>query len=321
MKTITDDQRQLIHAVIAEGLTNLPAGVLEKDLLITAVLGSLAELSSLDFAVVFCGGTCLAKAHGLIRRMSEDLDFKILVPPGLSRSAQSRKLSQMKQALANHFSNMGFRIAPGGITARDENNYFSLMLQFQSAFSKVVSLRSEIQVEFTVRPVLLATQQLPIRSMLEVLARRPTKAFELTCVGIEETLAEKTLSLLRRTAELLAGRNRDDFDPRLVRHLYDIHEIVSHHPNLPAALHPGLFASLVAVDAVQFSNQHPELVKDSAAELNRALAVIKNGRMFRDHYGRFLNDLVFGEPVAFDAALAAFDAVATRLLAQLPESL
>jgi hypothetical protein len=24
MKTITDDQRQLIHAVIAEGLTNLP---------------------------------------------------------------------------------------------------------------------------------------------------------------------------------------------------------------------------------------------------------------------------------------------------------
>jgi hypothetical protein len=252
--------------------------------------------------------------------MSEDLDFKVLVPPGLSRTAQSRKLSLMKQTLAKHFSGMGFHIAPGGVTAHDQNNYFSFKLQFQSAFSKVVSLRSEIQVEFTVRPVLLATQQLPIRSMLEILTLRPTKVFELTCAGVEETLAEKTLSLLRRTAELLAGRNRDNFDPRLVRHLYDIHEIVSHHPHLPAALRPGLFATLAAADALQFSNQHPEFVKDSAAELTRALAVIKNERMFGDHYGRFLNDLVFGEPIAFDAALAAFDAVATKLLAQLPES-
>lgn len=320
MKTITEDQRQLIHAVVAEGLSSLPAGVLEKDLLITEVLASLAELACLAFPVVFCGGTCLSKAHGLIQRMSEDLDFKVLVPQGLSRSASSRQLSHMKQTLAGHFSGGGFYVPAGGITARDENNYFSLMLHYQSAFSKVVSLRAEIQVEFTVRPVVLATQRLPIRSMLEVSAALPTQAFELTCVGIEETMAEKTLSLLRRTAEWLAERNRADFDPRLVRHLYDVHQIVRNHPKLPSALHPGLFATLVAADAAQFANQHPESARDPATEMARALELIKAEPLFRDHYGRFLSDLVFGETVAFDAALTAFDGVATRLLAQLPAS-
>lgn len=320
MKTITDGQRQLIHAVVAEGLSSLPAGVLEKDVLMTEVLASLAELASLDFPLVFCGGTCLSKAHGLIQRMSEDLDFKLLVPQELSRSARSRQLSHMKQALAGLFSANGFYVPADSITASDENNYFSLMLGYQSTFARVVSLRAEIQLEFTVRPVVLATQRLPVRSLLAVSAGLSTQAFELTCVGIEETLTEKILSVLRRTAQWLAGRNRADFDPRLARHLYDVHQIVRAHRELASALRPGLFATLVAADTSRFARQHPEFAKDPVAEMARALAAVRTDPLFREHYDRVLDDLVFGEAVAFDAALTAFEGVATGLLAQLADS-
>lgn len=70
MKTITAREHELITSAIGEGLTTLPAGVIEKDLLITAVLHTVSTLKSDDIQFVFCGGTCLSKAHGLSERMS-----------------------------------------------------------------------------------------------------------------------------------------------------------------------------------------------------------------------------------------------------------
>lgn len=317
MKIITEHQRLLINAVGAEGLSGLPAGVLEKDLLVTDALSSLAALTSFAFPIVFCGGTCLSKAHGLIQRMSEDLDFKVLVPESLSRSARSTQLREMKQRLVLHFSNLGFHVPAEGIIARDENNYFSLMLHFQSAFSAVVSLRPEIQVEFSARPVFLATQLLPIDSLLGGLTTAQTQAFKLSCVGVEESLAEKVLALLRRTAEVLNQSNPVAFDPRLVRHLYDVHQIVTTHPKLLTELQPGLFAKLVAGDAAQFANQHPAFADNPVAELTRALATIHADEALSLHYRHFVDDLVFGAPVAFSVALATFDTAASSLLKQL----
>jgi predicted nucleotidyltransferase component of viral defense system len=94
MKTITTQEHELILASRNEGLTNLPPGIFEKDLLLTEVLQAINTTDREDIGLVFCGGTCLSKAHGLIDRMSEDIDFKLVVPQGLSRSARSRRLSQ-----------------------------------------------------------------------------------------------------------------------------------------------------------------------------------------------------------------------------------
>jgi len=90
MKTITAQEHDLILAVRNEGLTELPPGVLEKDLLLTEVLQAINTADKDGIGLVFCVGTCLSKAHGLIDSMSEDIDFKLVVPTGLSRSARSR---------------------------------------------------------------------------------------------------------------------------------------------------------------------------------------------------------------------------------------
>ncbi len=318
MKTITERERQLINAVTAEGLTSLPAGVLEKDMLITAALRGLATADALGFPLVFCGGTCLSKAHRLTGRMSEDLDFKVQVPAALSRSARDRKLSQFKKNLIAHFSAAGFDVPAEHVIARDGNRYISLMLRYASVFPRVVSLRPEIQVEFTDRPAALATHVLPLQSLLEISSGLPGQVFEMACIGIEETLAEKTLSLLRRTAECIAGRQRSDDDPRLVRHLYDIHEITRKHPKIVARLPAAFFSELVGADARQFANQHPEFAANPRQEMALALAALKTDQRYRSNYAEFLDELVYGERVDFDASIAAFDQVAANLLAKIP---
>ncbi|NCA17866.1 MAG: hypothetical protein EBS90_12625, partial [Betaproteobacteria bacterium] len=68
MKEISAYERDLILAVTGEGRSPLPAGVLEKDLVVTAVLRSLARFQG-NTQLVFCGGTCLAKAHRRVQRM------------------------------------------------------------------------------------------------------------------------------------------------------------------------------------------------------------------------------------------------------------
>ena len=317
MKTITERERQLINAVVAEGLTKLAAGVLEKDLFITEALRGLAETRTLDFPLVFCGGTCLSKAHRLIQRMSEDLDFKLLAPAALSRSARGRKLGKFKKMLIALVSESGFDVPTKEVVAWDENRYFSLMLRYESVFPRVVSLRSEIQIEFADRPVALATHRLPIRSLLEELANLPGQVFEMTCIGVEETLAEKILSLLRRTAEFLAGRHRGDYDSRLVRHLYDIHAILHEHPQLESGLSAAFFSELVEADAKQFGNQYPEFATNPNREMAIALKALRNDQRFRSFYAGFLDDLVYGEATDFDAAISAFERVAARLLAEI----
>src|SRR5690606_40970664 len=99
MKAITDDERDLILDLSNEGVTSLPPGVLEKDLLVTEALSAITRHAYGPVKPIFCGGTCLSKAHRLIERMSEDIDFKLVVPEDLTRSGRGKLLKAYKQQL------------------------------------------------------------------------------------------------------------------------------------------------------------------------------------------------------------------------------
>lgn len=321
MKTITAREHDLILAVRSEGMTSLPPGIFEKDLLITEVLRSIVATDSDGIGLVFCGGTCLSKAHGLIERMSEDIDFKLVVPVGLSRSARSRVLSQFKKRLVTVFQDVGFQVPGDQIIARDENNYISLNLLYQSRFAPVASLRPELKLEFNARPPVLPVAPLPISSMLDTLVQAPKTELQVECISVEETLAEKVLSFLRRTAEVRAGRNRADYDDRLVRHLYDVRAIAHGREGLVNALPHAHFAALVAGDAAQYRNQYSEFLQDPVGQMRVALDALHNEtNVFERDYFKFVDELVFGDPVSFADARAAFVDLAERLISQLKPS-
>jgi hypothetical protein len=64
-----------------EEATDLPAAHVEKDFWVTEVLRGVAQQTAeTGVSAIFKGGTSLSKAHGLIKRFSEDVDIIVVVP-------------------------------------------------------------------------------------------------------------------------------------------------------------------------------------------------------------------------------------------------
>lgn len=65
----------------------LPSPALvEKDFHVAKALAAVEMLDTSHLRLVFSGGTALCRAHRLIRRMSEDIDFKIVTSQLLTNS-------------------------------------------------------------------------------------------------------------------------------------------------------------------------------------------------------------------------------------------
>jgi len=314
MKTITARDRDLILEVTGEGLTSLPAAVLEKDLLITEILQRMTGMDTGAMKLVFCGGTCLSKAHGLIERMSEDIDFKVIVPEGLSRTARSKRLSWLKKQVVDFLCGEGFTLSEQELIARDENNYVSLNIRYASHFASVASLRPEIKVELSARSPLLPVEHLPIRSILGMMVDPASLGISVECLGVQETLGEKILSFLRRTAEAMAGRNRAEYDDRLIRHLYDVSVILHSRTSLAKGLSAAVFQQMIVADGVQFSQQYPEFRENPSGEMRKALERLKSDEGFALQYNRFVDELVYGDPITFAVARRDFIMFAERFL-------
>jgi hypothetical protein len=80
--------RRLVET-IAAALGAKP-GLVEKDWHVVRVLAVLASLDHGNVKPAFSGGTALSKGWGLIKRFSEDIDFKIAMPPATT-GAQAKK--------------------------------------------------------------------------------------------------------------------------------------------------------------------------------------------------------------------------------------
>lgn len=53
----------------------------EKDWYVVQAIKALVGLGGTDIVPIFSGGTALLKGHGLIKRFSEDIDFKLSLSP------------------------------------------------------------------------------------------------------------------------------------------------------------------------------------------------------------------------------------------------
>src|SRR5580692_3362017 len=100
-------------AVIEEVALELginPAFV-EKDWYVVQILQIIGSMDLLGAKTIFAGGTALAKAHRLLQRFSEDIDFRLVYPAlaTLSRNERRKQLSVLKQlihsAITKHFPN------------------------------------------------------------------------------------------------------------------------------------------------------------------------------------------------------------------------
>ena len=82
-------------------LTGIDPSFIEKDWFVTQVVAALAAFSYAGFELIFTGGTALSKAHKLIERFSEDVDFRVIAP----QEQQSRKARSELKMVTLHRAN------------------------------------------------------------------------------------------------------------------------------------------------------------------------------------------------------------------------
>ena len=344
MRTITQKQFQSLEDLSAQGLLlQLPLQTAEKDIHVTELLRGLSTLGvhhghfrDLDprrgeitrhdtgIQLVFAGGTCLSKAHGLISRMSEDIDIKVILTPTdkpLKKGRGDRvRLIALHAAVSHLLEELSFPLLKhndgSNPRIRDAHRYYVAGAAYESAYLQIPSLRPELKLEIIQRQPLLPFETLEFGYLYEQIAGLPpSTSLAISCISIAETTAEKVLSLLRRCAYKWDGHQKNgDLDPALVRHVYDVACIAQKSPgSLQAA--KGIFKQLVLNDRDEFKNQNPDFDTDPFGVLRRTLDAAKANGHLQEQYSEKLMPLVYDKNrPSFHQSFEIFETVSRDLL-------
>jgi predicted nucleotidyltransferase component of viral defense system len=278
-----------------EQLGRLPEAMLEKDVFITEASLALGQLSDQHVRVVFCGGTSLSKAHRLIERMSEDVDFKLDVRPTESKNARRNLLRGFRDRALAALKELGYEIdAREHVKSRDASTYTSIQLHYTTRFTAHAAIRPHVQIELNAFSPRVATRELEIQTLVSRDRLGLSCVGRLHCLDVSETMAEKLISFTRRTAQYLAGKNRAPFDSTLVRHLYDVHQLLRAQA-VDETIVYRLASEISSSDAQEFKGQHPEYEKDPIGETRRALAALDTDRQFSEWYMQYVDAMIYGD--------------------------
>jgi predicted nucleotidyltransferase component of viral defense system len=268
---------------------------------------------------VFCGGTSLSKGYGLIQRMSEDIDFKLVLPEAWSRSQIREQLRGLRHRLVERLREAGYALPEAGITAQNENRYACFALGYVPQFTLATALRPELRLDFTVHAPQMATTAVQVEPLLADYIPWQSDAVVHQAVAVPETMVEKVVSFLRRTAGWQEQQEHDPEDAQLVRHLYDVHQLLLVTPQDASAmeLQQQLFDHTVAADQEKFGRRDQLFGNNPRSQLEQALVQLQSSGEIEDLYERFVDELVWGPAVPFEIARDGFSQLASALLAGL----
>lgn len=203
---------------VAEDLGTSP-GLIEKDWHVVRALGVIAQVEPGGMAPAFSGGTSLSKGWDLIKRFSEDIDFKVAEPPAASASAGQRARSSYRKRMFDALSRSGFELE-GPPEIKNDSRFFAADLAYGAQFGTGQGLRPHIRIEVSFRPPAVAPVVRPIRSLIAAAARQPAEVTTFPCIDVVETAADKLSALAWRVRIRRRGAPKDD--PAIVRHLHDL---------------------------------------------------------------------------------------------------
>lgn len=169
--------------------------LIEKDYFCTVVLECLSVSAA---ALVFRGGTCLAKIHAEFYRLSEDLDFIIAAPLDASRSDRSRLAARSKRAVGTIGREVPrLRIITALTGANDSSQYTAVL-----GYTSLLSTREEtLKIEIGLREPLLrpATPGEARTLLLDPISNAPVvPVLPVACLSRAEAMAEKLRAAMSR---------------------------------------------------------------------------------------------------------------------------
>jgi len=185
------DQR-LVQQVA--GVLATDEGLVEKDWHVVRALAVIAAVDHGAAAPAFSGGTSLSKGWGLIKRFSEDIDFKVAMPAAASRTKARQQRSAYRERILDALTAGGFTQA-GAPLVGDQSRFFSVDLTYPSLFSIGPGLRPHIRVEMSFHAPALPPIARPIQSLIAMAQHQPPEVLAFPCIDPVETAADKLSAL------------------------------------------------------------------------------------------------------------------------------
>jgi len=282
--------------------------LVEKDWYVVKALAALAAVDTGDFRLVFGGGTALSRAYKLTKRMSEDVDLKIICDKNPSRGA----LRKLRAAITDALLDADFVFDPenqGHRVSMYEGRYTKYQLPYKPIAEGKGILRPEVQIETSVWPLRREAENKPVTSFIAEAYGREPELPNIACSSLLETAAEKLVALTWRAGSELAGL-REERDPTLVRHIYDLHMIREH---VDASAVAALAHEVMLADAKTRGGKFPAWQKDPLGETLRAIGGIPKDKVFVDGYANFQRDMVYGDKPDFTSAMGTLNMLADHL--------
>lgn len=289
--------RRLVEDIAAR-LTTDP-GLIEKDWHVTRAIGVLAAVDHEGAAPAFGGGTSLSKAWGLIRRFSEDIDFKVTMPP-VSRNRARRARSAYRERILAALAAAGFQ-PMGEVAKRDENRFFSAAFLFPSLFTAGRGLRPHIRIEMSLAPPALPATSRPIGSLIAAARGQAPELAAFLAVDPVETAADKLSALAWRVHA--RRRGTPDDDPTIIRHLHDLAALKRSVEAAPAFVR--LVHGALATDQGRGGEAVPA---DPATLFTGMLERLGGDPLWAEEYAHFVDAVSFARPedrIGFEVALGA----------------
>jgi predicted nucleotidyltransferase component of viral defense system len=333
MKSLSKEQANTIFDLYQEQ-RKVHISALEKDIHVTDVIKEIASMKSPHFDIVFCGGTCLSKAYGILERMSEDIDFKIVAKSTynpISKSEAKKDREKLRDNVLEILVNNGY-LSKEDLEndkgkpqkdreiskARDEYNYNQINVKYKSENELSEVLRdARVQVELNFTTMQMSSVVKSVGYIYKELIADSSKEVEISCISLEEAFCEKLISFPRRLALFNVDQEKQnelrsecekngiqydsskarDFDKTLVRHIYDVYQIKLKYPNIDTDTQQmnNFMRENIRKDALDFKGQHEAFTIHPINELMKAMDSAKNNAEIKIAYEQFVIDMVYSD--------------------------
>lgn len=279
---------------------------IEKDWFAVQLLVLISGLqSSKDVKTVFSGGTSLSKGYGLIKRFSEDLDFILTLPEGVSLSAGQRR-SFRRDVVSAIQNDERFSIDENSVLRGDSHRFFKIPIQYSRAFDGS-SLRPHLQLEMTFMELKRPVEPQNIRSIVNDVTQEAPE-LEIDCVSAIETAGDKLSALTWRI--LVRDRADKKDDPTLIRHLHDLAAL----ENLVTEAKSDFVSSAKESLERDAKRRGGDLIADLSVvdRLANALKVLKGDSIYQKEYDQFVTSMSYAaedELITFENAAQALERI------------
>lgn len=274
-------------------LLTLPIDFIRKDFYVTRAIQLLTEAEDDYFSLVFQGGTSLAKGYRVVNRLSEDIDFRIILKPGVAtigKEQKRKRLRDFRYTLIDALSQAGFCISKDQVKVFYEGRFTRIHAEFKAP-SAISYLKPHIAIELFLGELILKPKVTSVTSLIKLMLDKecPHTPFSVLCVALDETAAEKWVALTRRIAE--TQRKQHLMDKHLVRHLYDIYQL--QHKALLTGEYLSIIKSIMKKDGEMFK-KHSKVYSEDPIRLSKlALDLLLEDKQWENHWDTFLEQMVY----------------------------